>query len=249
MKPRVIVLRGAGTNCDMETASSFEYAGAKAELVHINKLLSGEKKLLDFDIAAFPGGFSYGDDISAGKIFAVKMNKVLSDFKKFIKSKRPVIGICNGFQILAKTGFLPENGGNEQISTLYTNDCGHFIAGWTGLKVNKKSPCIFTKNLPDEIELPIAHGEGKFIVEDKKTMERILNLNLHALTYTENPNGSMSDIAGITNKSGTCFGLMPHPERNYFSYHNPDRPARGGSGCKDSKAVGYQIFKNVVDYI
>ncbi len=250
-KPKVIVLRGAGTNCDIETASSFNYTGAKAELVHINKLLSGEKKLLDFDIAAFPGGFSYGDDISAGKIFAVKLSKILKDFEKFIKSKRPVIGICNGFQILAKTGFLPENRGNGQVSTLYTNNCGHFIAGWTSLKVNKKSPCIFTKNLPDEIKLPIAHGEGKFIVEDKNEMSRIIKSNLHALTYTENPNGSMFDIAGIVNKAGTCFGLMPHPERNFFSHHNPDRPAdmQKASGLKESKAVGYQIFKNAVDYI
>ena len=210
-KPKVIVLRGAGTNCDIETANSFNYTGAASELVHINKLLSGEKKLPDFDIAAFPGGFSYGDDISAGKIFAVKLSKILKDFEKFIKSKRPVIGICNGFQILAKTGFLPENGGNAQVSTLYTNDCGHFIAGWTSLKVNKKSPSIFTKNLPDEICLPIAHGEGKFIVEDKKAMAGILNSNLHALTYIKNPNGSMFDIAGIVNKTGTCFGLMPAP--------------------------------------
>ena len=251
MKPKVIVLRGAGTNCDIETANSFNYTGAASELVHINKLLSGEKKLLDFDIAAFPGGFSYGDDISAGKIFAVKLFKILKDFEKFIKSKRPVIGICNGFQILAKTGFLPENNQNAQISTLYTNDCGHFIAGWTSLKVNKKSPSIFTKNLPDEICLPIAHGEGKFIVEDKKAMAGILNLNLHALTYAKNPNGSMFDIAGIVNKTGTCFGLMPHPERNFFSYHNPDRPTemQKVSGLKESKAVGYQIFKNAVDYI
>ena len=245
MKPKVIILRGTGTNCDIETANAFKYVGAEPELVHINQLLAGERKVLDYDIMAFPGGFSYGDDISAGKIYAVKMAKLAKDFEKFIKGKRPVIGICNGFQILVKTGFLPENKTNAQVSTLYTNDCGRFIAKWTKLKVNKASPCIFTKGLPDEIELPIAHGEGKFIVEDKNEMAAITGHNLHALTYSENPNGSMLDIAGITNKAGTCLGLMPHPERNFFAWQHPDRPA----APRKALAVGHLFFKNAVTYV
>ena len=245
MKPKAIILRGTATNCDIETFNSFKYVGAEPELVHINQLLSGEKKVLDYSLMAFPGGFSYGDDISAGKIYAVKMSRLAADFEAFIKDKRPVIGICNGFQILVKTGFLPENGGNAQVSTLYTNDCGHFLAKWTKLKINKKSPCIFTKGLPDEIELPIAHGEGKFIVEDKKIMADLVARELHAVTYSENPNGSMLDIAGITNSAGTCFGLMPHPERNFFAWQNPDRPAAAG----EAEAAGYQFFKNAVDYV
>ncbi|MBI4655651.1 MAG: phosphoribosylformylglycinamidine synthase I [Elusimicrobia bacterium] len=244
MKPKAIILRGPGTNCDIETFSSFRHAGAAPELVHINKLVSGEKNLLDYSILALPGGFSYGDDISAGKIFAVKIRKLAGNIKKFIHEGRPVIGICNGFQVLVKTGFLPENKKHKQVSTLYTNECGHFLAKWVKLKVNKKSPCIFTKNLPDEIELPIAHGEGKFIVEDKKIMDEILNENLCSLTYVENPNGSMHDIAGITNKKGNCFGLMPHPERNLFIWQNPDRK----TPIKEIQAAGYQIFKNSVDY-
>ena len=245
MKPKAIILRGTATNCDIETFNSFKYVGAEPELVHINQLLSGEKKVLDYSLMAFPGGFSYGDDISAGKIYAVKMSRLAADFEAFIKDKRPVIGICNGFQILVKTGFLPENGRNAQVSTLYTNDCGHFLAKWTKLKINKKSPCIFTKGLPDEIELPIAHGEGKFIVEDKKIMADLIARELHAVTYSENPNGSMLDIAGITNSAGTCFGLMPHPERNFFAWQNPDRPAAAG----EAEAAGYQFFKNAVDYV
>jgi phosphoribosylformylglycinamidine synthase len=245
MKPRVIVLRGTATNCDTETANSFKYVGAEPELVHINQLLSGAKKVLDFDIMAFPGGFSYGDDISAGKIYAVKMAKLAKDFKKFIKGGRPVIGICNGFQILVKTGFLPENSANAQVSTLYTNDCGHFIAKWVTLNVNRKSPCIFTKGLPDRIRLPIAHGEGKFIIEDKKELAAITARNLHALTYAENPNGSMLDIAGITNSGGTCFGLMPHPERNFFAWQDPDRPA----AARAAVAAGFHFFRNAVDHV
>lgn len=244
MKPKVIILRGPGTNCDIETASSFKYVGGEPELVHINKLLSGEKKFLDYSILALPGGFSYGDDISAGKIFAVKIRKLAQDIKKFIDGGSPVIGICNGFQVLVKTGFLPENKEYKQVCTLYTNDCGHFLAKWVRLKVNKKSFCIFTKNLPDEIELPIAHGEGKFIVEDKKIMGKILKENLYSLTYIDNPNGSMHDIAGITNKKGNCFGLMPHPERNLWTWQNPDRTIH----IKEIKTAGYQIFRNAVEY-
>ncbi len=244
MKPRVIILRGTATNCDIETFNSFRYVGGEPELVHINQLLSGERKVLDYDIMAFPGGFSYGDDISAGKIYAVKMAKLSGDFAKFIKGRRPVIGICNGFQILVKAGFLPENRRDAQVSTLYTNDCGHFVAKWTRLKVNRRSPCIFTRGLPEEIELPIAHGEGKFIVEDKRELAAITAGNLHALTYVDNPNGSMLDIAGICNPSGTCLGLMPHPERNFFSWQNPDRPA----AVREAEAAGYMFFKNAVDY-
>jgi len=245
MKPKAIILRGTATNCDIETANSFRYVGAEPDLVHINQLLSGEKKALDYDLMAFPGGFSYGDDISAGKIYAVKMSRLSRDFEAFIKGGRPVIGICNGFQILVKTGLLPENAKNAQISTLYTNDCGHFLAKWVRLKVNKKSPCIFTKGLPEEIELPMAHGEGKFIVEDKNELAVITGGDLHALTYVENPNGSMLDIAGITNSSGTCLGLMPHPERNVFAWQNPDRPA----AVREAEAAGYYFFKNAVDYV
>ena len=244
-KPKAIILRGTGTNCDIETMSSFAYAGAAAELVHINELLSGKKKVLDYDIMAFPGGFSYGDDISAGRIFAVKMARLAKDFEKFVKGGRPVIGICNGFQILVKTGLLPENNRNAQLSTLYTNDCGHFLAKWEKFKVNRNSPCIFTKGLPDEIELPIAHGEGKFIMEDKKALAGLLKADLHALTYSDNPNGSMHDIAGITNGAGTCFGLMPHPERNMFAWQHPDRPAVS----REALAVGYEFFRNAVEYV
>jgi len=245
MKPKAIILRGTGTNCDIETFNSFKYVGAEPELVHINQLLSGEKQVLDYSIMAFPGGFSYGDDISAGKIYAVKMGRLSADFGKFIKDKRPVIGICNGFQILVKTGFLPENKANAQVSTLYTNDCGHFVAKWIKVRINKKSPCLFTKGLTDEIELPIAHGEGKFIIEDKKILSDLLAGELHAMTYSENPNGSMRGIAGITNPAGTCFGLMPHPERNFYAWQNPDRPA----AAREALAAGCQFFKNAVDYV
>lgn len=243
-RPKALILRGSATNCDIETANAFAYAGARSELAHINEFLSGKKNVLDYDIMAFPGGFSYGDDISAGKIFSVKLEKLSGGLEKFIMDKRPVIGICNGFQIMVKTGLLPQNKGRKRIATLFTNDCGHFLAKWIKLRVNPKSPCIFTRGLPSEIELPIAHGEGKFITKDSKTLSAILKNNLHALTYADNPNGSMSDIAGICSADGTVFGLMPHPERNFFAWQHPDRKK-----TKEALAVGYQFFKNAVEYV
>ncbi|HAH31344.1 MAG TPA: phosphoribosylformylglycinamidine synthase [Elusimicrobia bacterium] len=243
-RPKALILRGSATNCDIETANAFAYAGACSDLAHINEFLSGKKSVLDYDILAFPGGFSYGDDISAGKIFSVKLEKIAAGLEKFIKDKRPVIGICNGFQIMVKAGLLPQNKGRARTATLFTNDCGHFLAKWIKLKVNTKSPCIFTRGLPSEIELPMAHGEGKFITRDSKTLATILKNNLHVLTYADNPNGSMADIAGICCVCGTVFGLMPHPERNFFSWQHPDRKK-----VKEALAVGYQFFKNAVEYV
>jgi phosphoribosylformylglycinamidine synthase I len=240
MKPKVIILRASGTNCDLETRSAFDFVGARTELVHINELLNGAKKLVDYDIMAIPGGFSFGDDISAGKIFALRIKKLKSDFNDFIKAKKPLIGICNGFQVLVKTGFLPYDIELKQRATLYSNDVSHFICRWVKVRVNKNSPCIFTKGLPDEFYLPIAHGEGKFI-STGSIISDLKKKNLDALLYLENPNGSYSDIAGITNNSGNVFGLMPHPERVFFSLQQPWKN-------KGILSIGYEFFKNAVNY-
>ncbi len=243
MKPKALVLRGAGTNCDLETASAFRYCGAKAEIAHINELLKGNVNVEDYDILALPGGFSYGDDISAGKIFAIKIVKLKKNFEKFIKSGKPVIGICNGFQVLVKTGFLPEDKNYKRNATLFLNDAGHFICKWVKVRINKKSPCIFTKGLPDVFELPIAHGEGKFVPSDEDALKDLIENNLNALIYVENPNGSIADVAGICNSRGNLLGLMPHPERTFFSVQS------GTKKLKDFLSVGYTFFKNAVDYV
>lgn len=241
-KPKVLVLRGAGTNCDIETCNAFSAAGGEPELVHAGELVEGVKKFADYAILALPGGFSYGDDISAGKIMAVKLRSLKADLGRFISSRRPVIGICNGFQVLVKTGFLPHEKSGRQLATLAANDCGHFIAKWERLRVNKLSPCLFTKGLPDEIELPIAHGEGKFISSPPE-MAKIKRGELCALSYVANPNGSMADLAGLTNPEGTVLGLMPHPERFFFPWQAQNR--RPGA---DFLPPGYLFFKNAVDY-
>lgn len=239
-KTKVIILRACGTNCDIETENAFKYLGAFTERVHINELIKGLKKIDNYDILAIPGGFSFGDDISAGKIFALRIKSLYNDFKRFIESKRPVIGICNGFQVLVKTGLLPYSDFKQRV-TLYLNDCGHFICRWVKVKVNKKSPSIFTKGIESEFYLPIAHGEGKLIADDN-IMKEILKLNLDAIRYIENPNGSFYNIAGLTNKWGNVLGLMPHPERTFFGIQLPWK-------SKDDLGVGFYFFKNAIDYV
>lgn len=242
MKPKALVLRGAATNCDLETAAAYRYCGALAETAHINELLRGFVKLENYDMLALPGGFSYGDDISAGKIFALKIRTLRKDFEKFIKAGKPVIGICNGFQVLVKTGYLPENTKGERKAALFLNDAGHFICRWVKVKNNSASPCLFTRGLPCEFELPVAHGEGKFIPASPDVLNEIIKNNLHPLSYIENPNGSAADIAGICNSAGNLFGLMPHPERTFFG------PQEQKKNRKKFLSVGYAFFKNAVEY-
>lgn len=243
---KALVVRTAGINCDIETKHILEHVGVKTDLVHVNNITAGNTKILDYDILVFPGGFSYGDDIAGGKIWAVHVNKVFNDVKKFIEDGRPTMGICNGFQVLTKLGFLPTNKGNKHVASLTFNDSGVFIDKWVKVKINPKTPCLFTKNLPEYIDLPIAHGEGKIIIDDEAVLENLVKTNAISMTYVDNPNGSVLDIAGVCNTRGNCFGLMPHPERYIEPFHHP---AWTRGEMKDVKAAGVQIFKNAVDYL
>ncbi len=253
-KPKVCILRTAGTNCDKETAFAFSKAGASAELVHINSLFRGEKRLDDYRILAIPGGFSYGDDIAAGKILANELRyKLIDEMKEFIRLGKLIIGICNGFQVLVKSGLLPGNDGLTQEASLIINDSGKFEDRWVYLK-SAGPKCVWTKGLPGIIYLPVAHGEGKFIAKDKPVLERIRNNGQVAFEYCDkkgalagypsNPNGSIDNIAGICDDTGRILGLMPHPERHIeFSQHpRPTEPATKKEGD------GIRIFKNGVEY-
>jgi len=165
MNPRVLILYGYGINCDNETQYGFELAGAEAEKVHINQLISSEKRLKDYQILAIPGGFSFGDDIGAGKVLATKIKYNLTgEFSEFIKNGKLIIGICNGFQVLVKLGILPD-------VTLSFNDSGRFEDRWVYLKINQKSPCIWTRGI-ETIYLPFRHDEGKFIFRNEKIREK-----------------------------------------------------------------------------
>jgi phosphoribosylformylglycinamidine synthase len=261
-KVKVIVLRTAGTNCDKETAFAFEEAGALPELVHINQLTSDEKRLSDYQILAIPGGFSYGDDIASGKILANELKfGIEDDVQRFIKDGKLIIGICNGFQILVKSGLLPNISGDFKTieSTLTLNDSAKFEDRWVYLKKpkikNQKSKCVWTQGIKDIIYLPVAHGEGKFIPKNKKVLNHLKNNGMIVFEYTgpdgkisgypANPNGSVEGIAGICDTSGCVFGLMPHPERHISYLQHP----RWTRMPHRSRGDGFAIFKNGVDFV
>jgi phosphoribosylformylglycinamidine synthase I len=263
---KVCILRAAGTNCDRETGFAFKKAGAEIDFVHINRLISGEKNLDDYQILAVPGGFTYGDDIAAGKILANELRFKLADgIKKFVQDGKLIIGICNGFQILVKAGLLPGNQEFIQEASLVINDSGKFEDRWVYLRATSYLPCrqagelrakkcVWSKNLPEVIYLPIAHGEGKFVTQDKTVLERLKKKGQIVFSYCDekgkaghypvNPNGSLEHIAGICDETGRILGLMPHPERHVnFSQH----PRWTGINGK-KQGDGLQIIKNGVEY-
>lgn len=256
-KVKVIILRTAGTNCDYETDYAFKLAGAETELVHVNRLIRGEKHLSEYSILAIPGGFSYGDDVSAGILLANELKYKLNEqLEEFVSAKKLIIGICNGFQVLVKSGLLRgENGQNthQQNVTLGMNDSGKFECRWVYLET-EESPCIFTKGLKERIYLPVAHAEGKFMADEEtlnciekngQVVFRYVDEKGKTTGYPGNPNGSLNDIAGICDNSGRIFGMMPHPERYVNRYNHPrwtrkDLPEEGD---------GLAIFKNAVEYV
>ncbi|PIQ89777.1 MAG: phosphoribosylformylglycinamidine synthase I [Candidatus Omnitrophica bacterium CG11_big_fil_rev_8_21_14_0_20_42_13] len=259
-KPKTLILRTAGTNCDKETKFAFELAGASADLVHINQIIRKEKSLSDYAILALPGGFSYGDDVAAGKILANELVFRLKDeLVKFLKAGKLIIGICNGFQVLVKSGILSTDSVSfRQDFSLINNDCGKFEDRWTYLRIadygSGVRKCVWTKNLQEMIHLPVAHGEGKFIAKDKKILENLkengqvvfqyCNHQGKFTGYPDNPNGSVDNVAGICDNSGRVFGLMPHPERHILGTHHP-RWMREGL---KKEGDGLAIFRNGVEY-
>ncbi|MCX7927336.1 MAG: phosphoribosylformylglycinamidine synthase I [Candidatus Omnitrophica bacterium] len=245
-KPRVCVLRTAGTNCDYETAFAFKRAQAEVELVHINTLLKAERNLLQYHILALPGGFTYGDDIAAGKVFANELRcRLRQSLTEFVLNGRLIIGICNGFQILVKSGLLPGNTQWTQEASLIINDSGLFRDEWVYLRHQpQSSECVWTRNIPTTIYLPIAHGEGKFVVKNKEVLERIKANRQIVFRYVNNPNGSVEDIAGICDKTGRILGLMPHPERHIDVYQHP----HWHKTASNNDGHGLLIFRNGVEY-
>jgi phosphoribosylformylglycinamidine synthase I len=252
---KAAILFTAGTNCDEETVHAFRLAGTKADRIHLNLLKKKKSILKDYQILVIPGGFTYGDYISAGKILANELQYILKEsISKFISQGKLIIGICNGFQVLIKAGILPgfSQYFTKQTITLDMNDSNRFECRWVYLKANPKSPCVFTKDI-DIMPVPVAHAEGKFVVDSKKTLDKIKKNNQDVFTYVDkngkhagypyNPNGSVADIAGICDTTGRIFGLMPHPERASSIYQYPDWARQ-----KVTEPVGLKIFKDAVNY-
>ena len=253
---KVIVLRAAGINCDLETAHAFELAGAEAERIHINQMIENPSILDDSQILVFPGGFSYGDDVAAGRILANQIVHHLEDvIRKFIDDGKLVLGICNGFQVLVNTGILPglTSDSTEPVVSITDNDSGKFDDRWVYLEPGTDK-CVFI-NSGQRIYLPIAHGEGKVVTRDDETLERIVSDGHVAFRYVDadgnfggfpvNPNGSTDSIAGLTDSTGRVLGLMPHPERFVRRTHHP----RWTRMADDIEADGMTIFDNAVKYV
>lgn len=260
--PRVLILRAPGSNCDQETAFAFETAGARPEVVHLNRLLEKPALAADFQILGVPGGFSYGDDLSAGRIFGNQIRHHLRDtLQEFRAAGKLILGICNGFQILIKSGILLPDRADEPQATLTLNDSGKFEDRWIWLRTASQK-CVFLQGI-ESMYLPIAHAEGKFIARDAATLAalesggqlalrydgpqngggEVARNEAGLLPYPHNPNGAQLNVAGLCDHTGRVFGLMPHPERHIDPTHHPRwtrEPRERGDGLK--------LFENAVGY-
>jgi phosphoribosylformylglycinamidine synthase I len=265
MAPRVLILRAPGTNCDEESAHAFALAGGTPERWHVNRLLESPAKAAEFQILCLPGGFSYGDDIAAGRILGNQIEHHLADtLREFRDAGKLIIGICNGFQILLKTELLvPKDSAGPQ-ATLATNERGKFEDRWVRLAVTPSasttSECVFLAGI-SEMELPIAHGEGRFVPRDAAVLESLRangqlvlkyvaldsqpsTLNPQPVSYPANPNGAVDDVAGICDATGRVFGLMPHPER----FVDPTQHPNWTRGPQREVGEGLRVFQNAVRY-
>jgi phosphoribosylformylglycinamidine synthase len=251
-RPRVLVLRCAGINCNEETAFAFELAGAASDQVHVNRLRESPVLLGRYGAIAIPGGFSYGDDVAAGKILALELAVALGDaLRAFVDRGGLVIGICNGFQVLVKTGLLPGRVAGKPVpATLSWNESHRYEDRWVRVRTNA-SRCVFVEKDGVVLELPAAHGEGRFLTrtdEESRALETHGHVALRYVAagggearYPENPSGSPHGVAGVCDETGRVFGLMPHPERFLFPYQHPrwtrERERTEGDGLSIFRAA------------
>jgi phosphoribosylformylglycinamidine synthase len=252
-QPQVLILHATGTNRDREAAWAVEQAGGHPEIVHVNALRQDPRCLQSFHMLILPGGFSYGDDLGAGRLWASDLRWLFQDeLARFIADRKPVLGICNGFQALVKSGWLPGPPEAGVQATLARNASNRFECRWVWLQPDPHSPCVFTRGLEQPITCPVAHGEGRFIPSEPRVLERLQSEHQIVLTYVtpggepadypDNPNGSVAGVAGICNVQGNVLGLMPHPEDHIFPHQHP-RWTRGESGN-----LGLALFEQGIRY-
>lgn len=263
---RALVMTGYGLNCDYETEHALRLAGAQPVPIHINELIA-EEHLDGCQILVFGGGFSWADEHGAGVLLAAKLrSNIGGQIERFVDRGNLIIGICNGFQSLVNLGLLPGfdlNYTERRVAVTY-NDSGNFIDTWVHLNVNPDSPCVFTRAI-HTLELPVRHGEGKFVAE-AGDLQRLMDNGQVVMRYADeegrpaegtwpcNPNGSLLDIAGICDPTGRIFGLMPHPEAFHHVTNHPEwtrqkeHLARAGKDFPDDEGAGVLIFRNAVDY-
>ena len=261
---KALVISGYGTNCEMEMAHASRMAGARTDIVHISEVISGKCNIQDYNLLNLAGGFLDGDDLGSAQVSAIRLRhlkiggdgpSLIDEITRFIEQGNIILGVCNGFQTLVKSGLLPGIPRGKRIVSLTFNDSGRFEDRWVRLSVNKESPCIFTRGL-ESLYLPVRHGEGKFVTDSAEILEHIREQNLATLFYSDdkgkptmeypmNPNGSTDAIAGLCDTTGRIFGLMPHPEAfthatNHPSWTRLDLPERG---------QGLAIFDNAVSFL
>ncbi len=268
-KTKAIVITGNGTNCEMEAANACRLGGFdEADIVHISELLEGKVRLDDYHFLNLTGGFLDGDDLGSAKAQANRLKyaqveganeHLIDQLMRFIADAKPILGVCNGFQLMIKMGLLPAFNGNylDQVATLTFNDCGRFQDRWVYLKNNPASPSIFTKGIEKGIYLPIRHGEGKFVAASPEVLKEIEQRNLAVLKYSDpafsaptmefplNPNGSVNAIAGLCDATGRLMGLMPHPE----AFHHRTNHPRWTREDLPEEGDGLIIFRNAVEYV
>jgi phosphoribosylformylglycinamidine synthase I len=262
---RICILRVGGTNCDAETKTAFEDLGVQAEVLHVNKVVK-RRNLLDYNALVFPGGFSFGDYVRAGAIWAKWMlAKMGKELKAFVNEGRPILGICNGFQVLVEAGLLPAFDGISPYpeAALATNHPPGYNCRWVYIKHENKGKCIFTRKIPKGkvLRTPVAHSEGRFLFakeKEKQYLERLYENDQLVFRYCTkdgeyaegrypiNPNGSFHDIVGICSPEGTVFGLMPHPERAFYWWQQPDWTRQK---LMLQYGDGKLIFESLIDYL
>lgn len=262
---RALVITGFGTNCEMEMSHACRLAGAMSDIVHISDVLNGSTRLADYHFLNLAGGFLDGDDLGSAQVESVRLKyariqtsgrTLFQEISDFIARGMIILGVCNGFQVLVKSGLLPGNPVGKRRVSLSFNDSAKFEDRWVRLAVDPSSPCIFTRGI-DRLFLPVRHGEGKFVCDGNQTLEEIKTSHLAALRYADesyastmaypcNPNGAVDAIAGICDVTGRIFGLMPHPE----AFNRPENhPSWTRLKKLPDKGEGMAIFENAVQFL